>query len=54
MSDETVGFLIQCPCGVVLRDGDEATVVARARTHAAEVHEMDLGEDNARAMARPA
>lgn len=54
MSDEAVGYVIQCPCGVVLRGGDEATVVATARTHASEVHDLNLGEDDARAMARPA
>ena len=53
MNDEPVGNSIQCPCGVVLRAGDEAAVIATARSHASEVHDMDLSEDDARAMVRP-
>lgn len=46
--------IIECPCGVVLVGESEADVVDTARTHAKEVHDMDLSEDDARAMARPA
>ena len=53
VNDEPVGNSIQCPCGVVLRAGDEAAVIATARSHASEVHDMDLSEDDARAMVRP-
>ncbi len=45
---------IECPCGIVLRGGSLDDVVEDARGHAREVHDMDLSEDDARAMARPA
>lgn len=46
--------VIECPCGVVLTGSDERSVVAEAQTHAREVHQMELTDDDARAMARPA
>ncbi|MDW3219770.1 MAG: hypothetical protein R8F63_14240 [Acidimicrobiales bacterium] len=46
--------VIECPCGTVLRGGDLDRAVEEARTHAKEVHDMDLGAHEARAMARPA
>lgn len=48
------GNTIECPCGTVLRGADEEAVIAEAQTHAKDVHDMDLSEDDARAMARPA
>ena len=48
------GQTIECPCGTVLRGVDEEAVVAEARAHAKAVHDMDLSEDEARSMARPA
>lgn len=48
------GHTIECPCGTVLRGDSEDAVVATAREHAREVHDMDLTDDQARAMARPA
>lgn len=45
---------IECPCGTVLRADDEDTVIADAQRHASTVHDMDLTEEQARAMARPA
>ncbi|HSM67981.1 MAG TPA: DUF1059 domain-containing protein [Ilumatobacteraceae bacterium] len=47
------GQTIECPCGTVLRGADEETVIAEARRHAKAVHDMDLSDDDARAMARP-
>ena len=47
------GHTIECPCGTVLRGTDEDAVVAEAQAHAKAVHDMDLDEDDARAMARP-
>lgn len=44
---------IECPCGTVLRGDDEDTVVADAQRHAKSVHDMDLTDEQARAMARP-
>ncbi|HEX2154823.1 MAG TPA: hypothetical protein VHL52_12705 [Acidimicrobiia bacterium] len=46
--------VIECPCGVVLTAEDLQAVVAAAQHHAREVHEMELSDDDARAMARPA
>ncbi len=48
------GNTIECPCGTVLRGADEHAVIAEAQTHAKAVHDMDLSDDDARAMARPA
>jgi predicted small metal-binding protein len=48
------GQTIECPCGTVLRGTDEEAVIAEARAHAKAVHDMDLSEDEARSMARPA
>lgn len=47
------GHTIECPCGTVLRGADEASVVAEAQSHAKSVHEMELTDEQARAMARP-
>lgn len=46
--------VIECPCGVVLEGEGDPEVVNKARTHAREVHEMDLTEEQALSMARPA
>jgi len=47
------GHTIECPCGTVLRALDEDEVVAVAQEHARSVHDMELTDDDARAMARP-
>lgn len=47
------GHTIECPCGTVLRGADEDAVVAEAKTHAKSVHDMELTDEQARAMARP-
>ncbi|MEQ6901355.1 DUF1059 domain-containing protein [Nocardioides sp. YIM 152588] len=47
------GHTIECPCGTVLRGADEDEVVAEARAHATSVHDMDLSDEQARAMAHP-
>lgn len=46
--------VVECPCGTVLRAADIGGVVSEARAHAKEVHDMDLTEEQATAMARPA
>ncbi len=48
-----VGQLIECPCGTVLRSKGIDQVVAEAQQHAKVVHDMDLTDEQARAMARP-
>ena len=47
------GHTIECPCGTVLRAPDEDTVVIVAQEHARSVHDMELSDDDARAMVRP-
>jgi hypothetical protein len=46
--------IIECPCGTVLRAGDLDAVVVDAQAHAKAVHDMELTEEQASAMARPA
>jgi len=43
--------IIKCPCGTVLRERDEDTLVARAQEHAREVHAMALTREQVLAMA---
>ncbi|MGI9605733.1 MAG: DUF1059 domain-containing protein [Acidimicrobiales bacterium] len=45
--------LIECPCGTVLRGESLDAVVQEAQTHAKSVHDLDLSDDDAEAMARP-
>ncbi len=47
------GHTIECPCGTVLRAHDEDAVVTVAQEHARSVHDMELTDGDARAMARP-
>lgn len=47
------GHTIECPCGTVLRADDEDRVMDEARDHAKSVHDMDLSEDQLRAMVQP-
>lgn len=44
---------IECPCGTVLRGATDAEVIKTAQTHAKEVHEMDLSDEQAASMVRP-
>lgn len=48
-----VSQTIECPCGAVLREDDEDAVVTAARQHARAVHDMELSDEQARAMVRP-
>lgn len=47
-------MVIECPCGVVVRGADEGSVVTSAQDHARATHDMDLSDEQARGMARPA
>jgi predicted small metal-binding protein len=47
------GSTIECPCGTVLRGANEDEVVAQAQAHAQSVHDMELTDDQARAMVHP-
>lgn len=46
--------VITCPCGFVVNGASDEELVARARQHAKEVHQMDLSPEQALAMAKPA
>jgi hypothetical protein len=46
--------VIECPCGTVLRGADLSAVIDQAQTHAHDVHDMELSEEQATSMARPA
>ncbi len=46
--------VIQCPCGYVVRAENDEKLVAAAKQHAKEVHDMELTTEQALAMARPA
>ena len=46
--------IIECPCGTVLRGTDVQEVVREAQSHAKSVHDMDLSDEQAEGMARPA
>jgi predicted small metal-binding protein len=46
--------VIECSCGTVLRGADLTEVIGQAQAHAHEVHDMDLTEEQATSMARPA
>lgn len=52
MADEAK--VIECSCGTVIEGADSADVVSKAQTHAKETHDMDLSEEQALSMARPA
>ena len=46
--------VIECPCGTVLRGDGVTQVVSEAQAHAKSVHDMELTDEQATAMARPA
>jgi predicted small metal-binding protein len=46
--------VIECSCGTVLRGADLTEVIGQAQAHAHAVHDMDLTEEQATSMARPA
>jgi len=52
MSD--VKRIIECPCGAMIEGKNDDDVVAKARTHAKSTHDMDLSNEQALSMARPA
>lgn len=42
--------VVRCACGLDLRDADEARLIARVQQHAREAHDLDLDEEQVRAM----
>ncbi|MEI6403877.1 MAG: hypothetical protein WCP59_17020 [Actinomycetota bacterium] len=47
-------FIVECPCGVVIREEDTAALIATVQHHAHSVHQMDLDEQQVMDMAHPA
>ena len=45
--------VIECPCGAMI-EGRDDNDVAQAQQHAKSTHDMDLSEEQALSMARPA
>ena len=42
--------VVRCTCGVELRDAEEARLVIRVQEHAREAHELDLSDEQVRAI----
>ncbi|MDJ0925741.1 MAG: DUF1059 domain-containing protein [Acidimicrobiia bacterium] len=49
-----VAKVIECPCGAIIEGASDNEVVAKAQQHAKSTHDMDLSNEQALAMARPA
>ena len=52
MADTTK--VIECPCGASIEGSSDSDVVAKAQQHAKSTHDMDLSDEQALSMARPA
>ena len=48
-----MSMVIECPCGVVLREVDVDHVVRSAQNHARQAHDMELTTAQAQDMAHP-
>ena len=46
--------VIECPCGAIIEGANDEDVVSKAQDHAKSTHDMDLSDEQALAMARPA
>lgn len=46
--------VIECPCGAVINGASTDDVVTKAQTHAKETHDMEMSQEQATSMARPA
>ena len=42
--------VVRCTCGVEIRDADETRLVTRVQQHAREAHDLDLSDEQVRAM----
>lgn len=49
-----VAKVIECPCGVIIDGEGDSEVIAKAQSHAKETHDMELSDDQASSMLRPA
>ena len=46
--------VIECPCGALIDGESDQDVVSRAQEHAKSTHDMELSDEQALSMARPA
>lgn len=42
--------IVRCMCGIELSSADEADLIAQVTAHAKEAHDLDLDEEQIRAM----
>jgi hypothetical protein len=42
--------VVRCSCGLALRDVDERRLIAQVQQHAKEAHDLDLNEEQVRAL----
>jgi predicted small metal-binding protein len=42
--------VVRCACGLNLRDADEMRLIGQVQQHAKEAHDLDLNEEQVRAM----
>jgi hypothetical protein len=47
-------LIVECPCGVVIREESAAALVPAVQRHAADVHDMQLDDQQVLDMAHPA
>jgi predicted small metal-binding protein len=48
--EETMAKVVRCTCGVEMRDADEGELIERVQEHAREAHDLDLSDEQVRAM----
>lgn len=42
--------VVRCVCGLQMRDADESRLIAKVQQHAKEAHDLELNEEQVRAM----
>jgi len=42
--------IVRCMCGIVLSSSDESDLIAQVAAHAKEAHDLDLDDEQIRAM----
>lgn len=42
--------IVRCSCGIELRDRDEVHLIRQVQQHAKEAHDLDLSDEQVRAM----
>ena len=47
-----MAYVVTCPCGVTIKEGDEDQFVAAVQKHGKEVHSQDTSREEILAMAR--